>query len=94
MAVFSSLSVTAVTADAATTASALAGYNLANSTGAAIIVSIHDDINDTSGPLIARVVVPANNSVDVMYPFPIPLTSGSVFIDWTTGISGSLRLIA
>lgn len=94
MPVQSPLKIVAVTADAASAASAFAGYNFANSTGAAITVSIHDDLSSTAGPLLVRVVVPANGSVDVMYPIPIPLSSASIWVDWTTGISGSVRLIA
>jgi hypothetical protein len=88
----SEISVVATTVDAATTARFYAGYNFRNSTGAAITVAVYDGTN-TSGILIESVVVAANGSVSDMYPFLIPLTSGSIYVDWTTGIVGSLRVI-
>jgi hypothetical protein len=87
------LTVVPVTEDAATAANQYAGYNFRNSTGSAIVVDVYDG-DDTGGILITSVVVPANGSVDVMYPRLVPLTSASIFVNWTTGIVGSVRVAA
>jgi hypothetical protein len=88
----SDITVTAVTEDAATAARFYAGFGFANSTGSAIVVNIYDG-TDSGDILLDPVTVPANSSVHELYPNPLPLTSGSVFVDWTTGITGNIRVI-
>jgi len=89
---FSDLTVTPVTADAATTARFYAGFNFRNTTGASIVVAIYDGTS-TGGILIETVNIPANDSRSELYAREIPLTSGSFYVDWTTGIVGSVRAI-
>lgn len=88
----SDLSVVAVTEDAATTARFYAGFCFRNSSGGAIVVDVYDG-TDTGDILVDSVAVAAGGSEHTLYPNPLPLTSGSVFVNWTTGIVGNIRVI-
>lgn len=88
----SDLSTVPVTADAATTARFYCGYSFRNSSGGALVVAIYDGTS-TAGVLLESIALAAAASDRVVYPAPIPLTSGSVFVDWTTGIVGNIRVI-
>jgi len=89
----SDLTIQQVTEDAGFAARFYSGFGFRNSTGAAIVVNIYDG-EDTGGDLLDSVAVPANSSQHALYSDPLPVASGTVFVDWTTGIVGNVRIIA
>lgn len=80
-----------VTVDVAIPALAYHGFSFRNTTGAPIVVAVYDGTS-ISGLLLDSIALAAGESARETYPHPIYLGTHSVFVDWTTGIVGGVRV--